>query len=696
MPNGLGRRDGWLLVLLAGCAAVLHYEVLVMGRTYFSGDLTHVSFAWRALTAEQLQRGYLPLWNPYSYFGVPLWANMQTGVLSPLALPFQMLPFGRALGLFLWLGHVCAALFTYLWLKRLHFKRAACFAGAAAFALSGYLVGYLQFPNIHATVLWLPALLLFFGRLYWTAWAGMLALLAGYPPAWAFSAVAVVPLAWASERVTWMSVKRSALGLLAAVALSAAIVLPGAQTFSESARGGGIDLGRRLNNSLPAAGLAGIARPGMGRKLSFMLQTPRESRVRVQWQEHTFNFTRRFVDHFRDPAGARFTPWVSFYIGLCGAALAVLGIWAMGRRHPWRAAGLALSILVAVLLVLGGGNALSRWLWEVLTPLQIIRGPARLTFLLTLAAAFLAARGVQALKNQGRRQAAVVCALAVALELTLLGIGHYPTQAQDYWADGGPAASLLAQGLGSQRYYQPTHAEAWSYLNEDHESPAYGMFQQAAWRAFRQKQFGEANGPAHLAAGSGAYESMVPAPLRQVQSDLEAAPVGGLAHLMRWAGIRYWLARSPRKESGIDYLGRKLWHVSEIKGGAAAYYVSSKDHERLSVPFAQAPIDSAAEPWQTLSARPDRLEAWGRAPAPGALYWAVPRYPGWTLYINGKKTTSRPALGAFLSTKVAAGEVQALWRYEPRLWQLGCLITLVLVGVMLQLGLRRVPTSTIL
>ena len=62
-PAGIGRRDMAVLGLLAVPLAILFGGVL-FGRTFFWGDLLYLHHPWRALGAEMVTRGVLPLWNP--------------------------------------------------------------------------------------------------------------------------------------------------------------------------------------------------------------------------------------------------------------------------------------------------------------------------------------------------------------------------------------------------------------------------------------------------------------------------------------------------------------------------------------------------------------------------------------------------------------------------------------------------------
>src|SRR5580693_6969274 len=73
----LNSRDSLRLSLVIAAIAVLLGPVLFTHQVYFTEDLTNINHPWRVLVAESLQRGGVPLWNPYSLFGMPLLGNFQ-------------------------------------------------------------------------------------------------------------------------------------------------------------------------------------------------------------------------------------------------------------------------------------------------------------------------------------------------------------------------------------------------------------------------------------------------------------------------------------------------------------------------------------------------------------------------------------------------------------------------------------------
>jgi len=178
--SGISRRDAVILALFAVPCLLFLWPAL-QGRTFFWGDLTYLHHPWRALPAQLLQRGTLPLWNPFAYLGMPLAGQMQCAAWYPGTIPFYLLPFSLGLAVFHLLHFWLAGALSFLWLRRLGFSRAGAAAAGAAYMLSGGLVGHLPFLNHVSTLAWLPALFLFARRPLLLALSLAAAFLSGYP-----------------------------------------------------------------------------------------------------------------------------------------------------------------------------------------------------------------------------------------------------------------------------------------------------------------------------------------------------------------------------------------------------------------------------------------------------------------------------------------------------------------------------------
>ncbi len=139
-------------------------DVLFGGGLFVERDLGPFFIPPRYFWVESLNAGEFPLWNPLNFGGYPLFAALQPGVIYPLNVLFFILPFQHA---FNWIiiGHYfLAGAFTYALLRFLDAGRGASFLAAAVFLLGGYLLSLHSLLSALLSVVWLPLILLFFGR----------------------------------------------------------------------------------------------------------------------------------------------------------------------------------------------------------------------------------------------------------------------------------------------------------------------------------------------------------------------------------------------------------------------------------------------------------------------------------------------------------------------------------------------------
>jgi hypothetical protein len=113
----------------------------------------------RVAVANLIHAGYVPLWNPYIFGGMPLFGAAQAGVLFPLNWFYLLFSIPVATNLMMLSSYMLAALGAYLYARR----SGASIAGAALTSLvwqwSGFLVGQIGHTNILHTAALLPWLL---------------------------------------------------------------------------------------------------------------------------------------------------------------------------------------------------------------------------------------------------------------------------------------------------------------------------------------------------------------------------------------------------------------------------------------------------------------------------------------------------------------------------------------------------------
>ena len=123
-------------------------------------DVVSAQYPWRELTIDTIKKGVFPLWNPYSFSGTPLLANLQSAPLYIFNIFMLILPKLTGWTLLLFTQVFLSLCFMYLYLREIKFAKAESIIGSISFAFSGFMVTYLQYATIGQSFMWLPLLLL--------------------------------------------------------------------------------------------------------------------------------------------------------------------------------------------------------------------------------------------------------------------------------------------------------------------------------------------------------------------------------------------------------------------------------------------------------------------------------------------------------------------------------------------------------
>lgn len=654
--TGLGRRDLWILALLALPLAAVLFPSLT-GRTFFWGDLLYLHHPWRALPAEILQRGALPLWNPYAYLGSPLAATMQGAVWYPGTIPFYLFGFESALAIFhalhFWLAGAC----SYLWLRSRGMPRAASAAGAAAWMLSGQLIRDLPFLNHLSTLAYLPAFLLFGRRPAFLGLALALSFLSGYPQMLAGSAAAAWLIdsahCWAISRSPSLGIsaiaaltKRWALAGAFSVGLSAVLLIPALELASHSRRSGGIDSSETLTFSFAPKDLVQFTSP--------LLVERGEFSPAFQW-------------------------WKTVYWGVFGLGVAGLGL---SRLSPAGAAGAVAYLAGCVLLMLGGSNPVSQALWTHVPLLNYVRYPGNTSFLASPVLMYLIARGLAG------RTWAVWGALAIVLELFAYSWFAHPTVPRGYFTQAGPLVRNLQRELEGHRYLLSPLALNWSRgRGADFASASLDL---------KQRLYGVTNAPFRLSAAGNFGEPLVPRANYAVMDHLYSRPgLAALAPWLPWIDARVLLTKDRLAPGELRYLGDSLWQLYGPKLPVErAYWMDDAAVQNLPEGLeTRAPSMEGVVGVPVERLREDSLRAAGSFDRPGWLFLSEPFYPGWRASVSAggvsAEPESVPALTAFRRFRVPAGDWTFEARYAPASWAMGLALTLLTAFAALGAGFAR-------
>ncbi len=386
------------------------WRVLFLPATYvIPWDIRNFHLPHAAFLARCLDAGYLPLWEPYTHFGRPFLANIQTQVFYPprlLGMALNNLTGGQHVLYWLELelaAHVfLAGVFTYWLLRGLGTSRSAALVGATVYQLGGFFASQAQHLGAVNAAAWLPA-----------AWLGVVKL---------------------RERVE----ARWVMLLSVTLALSVLSGLPAA-TFtvvvSSVMLAAGFVMARMATVRLPLAvagcGVAGFLLSAIQLIPTIELHFRSIAKYRYEWIGSGGGLPVQSLvslvapNHYNIFDLAKYTePWnptfLYLYSSLGGLALAVAVVVAV--RRPIHLLFAALTVLFGFAM-LGDQTSAGKFLLLALPP--GIRGGLHPEFFLpafTLGISVLAGLGAAAfLKNRILCRIAVV---AVAADLILVGAGR--------------------------------------------------------------------------------------------------------------------------------------------------------------------------------------------------------------------------------------------------------------------------------
>ncbi|MCA1597129.1 MAG: hypothetical protein LC772_12010, partial [Chloroflexi bacterium] len=125
---------------------------------------------WQAEARRSVLENRVPLWNADDACGTPLLANSQTSGLSPAWLLFQSLGIARAQAWLAWFQLALAGAGMYGFLRHFGLRAVPALFGGLTYELSGWSLAWIEFPNRHGPVAWLPLSLLLLAKSIHGGW----------------------------------------------------------------------------------------------------------------------------------------------------------------------------------------------------------------------------------------------------------------------------------------------------------------------------------------------------------------------------------------------------------------------------------------------------------------------------------------------------------------------------------------------
>src|SRR5436190_5230311 len=138
-------------------APVLYFlPALLQGKVLCPADGFLQNVPFRVAAAQILRAGHLPLWDPYIFSGMPLFATAQVGILYPLNWGYIAFSPAIATNLMVVATYMVAALGAYLYARQISLSVPGAVITSLAWQFGGAVIGQISHINIVQTAVLLP------------------------------------------------------------------------------------------------------------------------------------------------------------------------------------------------------------------------------------------------------------------------------------------------------------------------------------------------------------------------------------------------------------------------------------------------------------------------------------------------------------------------------------------------------------
>ncbi len=403
---------GWRVHAVIAGTVLLFFRDILFRTSFFWEDFLHQYYAFRSFAATSLASGTIPLWNPYTFNGMPFQADIQSAIFYLPNLFLTLFAGGGTLH-YWWVEFSIVAHFAlagscmYLLARSLRLERAyAAFAGLV-YCFSGFMVGHLIHQGFIYQAAWFPLVFLFFReglherRLRPIIVCGLVlghAILAGAPQVtlyivlflFAYFVYELVQVPRVGRLREMVRVSLLAAGpIIIAVLVTAVQLLPTLELAPLSQRAD-ITYEKAAEGSLASAQLITLAVPKY------------------------FGASGAQGSTFLFPGLAYWQYWeTTAYFGIGALALACIGLISLIRERFTLFLGFMIAF--GLLYALGSNSFLHRFFHEYVPGFDTFRVPGRMVLYFDFAGAILAAFGLRYVTGLAVKKSPVVLFIALGM-----------------------------------------------------------------------------------------------------------------------------------------------------------------------------------------------------------------------------------------------------------------------------------------
>jgi hypothetical protein len=164
-----------LCIAVLAVLACVFFSSILTGRAYLWEDFLYHDYPSRNFAAVSMAGGEIPLWNPYTFNGMPFLADIQKSVFYiPCAVLTLAVNNGTLhffwLELMIILHYPLAGISMFFLARSFNLRRIPATIAGLAYMLSGFMIMHAIHQYIITLVAWFPLILLFFRRALTGSW----------------------------------------------------------------------------------------------------------------------------------------------------------------------------------------------------------------------------------------------------------------------------------------------------------------------------------------------------------------------------------------------------------------------------------------------------------------------------------------------------------------------------------------------
>ncbi|HYF02065.1 MAG TPA: YfhO family protein [Patescibacteria group bacterium] len=156
----------WFVLILFATITLLFFREQIFGGMFFWEDFTERAFPLRVFAANHISSFEVPYWNPYTFCGMPFFADPETGIFYPLNLIYDLFfsPKSNILSfhLLVIIHFFIAQVALYILCRHFKISQYGSIIAAVSFAFSATLAFRVIHPMILYNLAWFPLVLKYF------------------------------------------------------------------------------------------------------------------------------------------------------------------------------------------------------------------------------------------------------------------------------------------------------------------------------------------------------------------------------------------------------------------------------------------------------------------------------------------------------------------------------------------------------